>query len=74
MFRTACARSNRSPIASPCLRDGRKITTVAPGDVSETELVELMTGRKIGVLFPQIDHRPAKICSRSNISPSPIAR
>ena len=42
------------------LRDGRKIKTVAAGDVSETELVELMTGRKIGVLFPKIEHRPAE--------------
>jgi ribose transport system ATP-binding protein len=42
------------------LRDGRKITTVAAGDVTENELVELMTGRKIGVLFPHIDHRPGK--------------
>src|SRR5580704_1344376 len=42
------------------LRDGRKITTVNAGAVSETELVELMTGRKIGVLFPRIDHRPGK--------------
>ncbi len=41
------------------LRDGRKITTVNAGDVSETELVELMTGRKMGVLFPPIEHRPA---------------
>ena len=40
------------------LRDGRKIKTVAAGDVSETELVELMTGRKIGVLFPKIEHKP----------------
>ena len=40
------------------LRDGRKIKTVAAGDVSETELVELMTGRKIGVLFPKIEHVP----------------
>ena len=42
------------------LRDGVKITTVAAGDVSENELVELMTGRKIGVLFPRIDHRPGE--------------
>jgi ribose transport system ATP-binding protein len=42
------------------LRDGHKIKTVASGDVSETELVELMTGRKIGVLFPQIDFRPSE--------------
>ncbi len=40
------------------LRDGRKITTVRAGDVTENELVELMTGRKIGVLFPRIEHRP----------------
>ena len=42
------------------LRDGRKIATVKSGDVSESELVELMTGRKVGVLFPSIDHRPAE--------------
>src|SRR5205085_7504991 len=41
------------------LRDGRKITTVRAADVSEVELVELMTGRKIGVLFPRIEHKPA---------------
>ena len=45
------------------LRDGRKITTVNAGAV-QTELVELMTGRKIGVLFPRIDHRPGKLCSK----------
>ena len=42
------------------LRDGRKIKTVAASDVSETELVELMTGRKIGVLFPTIAHLPGQ--------------
>ena len=42
------------------LRDGRKITTVKSGDVSESELVELMTGRKVGVLFPSIEHRPTE--------------
>src|SRR5262249_18289598 len=42
------------------LRDGHKIKTVAASDVSETELVELMTGRKIGVLFPSIAHLPGK--------------
>lgn len=40
------------------LRDGRKIATVAAGAVTENELVELMTGRKIGVLFPKVDHAP----------------
>ena len=42
------------------LRDGRKIKTVAADDVSEAELVELMTGRKIGVLFPKIEHNPGE--------------
>jgi len=42
------------------LRDGRGIATVNAGDVSENALVELMTGRKIGVLFPRIDHRPGE--------------
>lgn len=42
------------------LRDGHRITTVGSGDVSETELVELMTGRKIGVLFPRINHQPTR--------------
>ncbi len=40
------------------LRDGRKIATVRSEDISEIELVELMTGRKIEVLFPQIPHHP----------------
>src|SRR6202453_2598838 len=42
------------------LRDGRKIKTVAANDVSETELIELMTGRKIGVLFPSVTHSPCQ--------------
>ena len=42
------------------LRDGRKITTVDAGDVSENGLVELMTGRKIEVLFPRIEPRPGE--------------
>ena len=42
------------------LRDGRKITTVNAADVSETDLVELMTGRKIDVLFPHIEAHPGE--------------
>jgi ribose transport system ATP-binding protein len=42
------------------LRDGHKIKTVAARDVSENELVELMTGRKIGVLFPKIVSDPGE--------------
>lgn len=42
------------------LRDGKRITTVNTGDVSEQTLVELMTGRKIEVLFPRIDPHPGE--------------
>jgi ribose transport system ATP-binding protein len=40
------------------LRDGHKVATVQASATSDTELVELMTGRKIGVLFPSIRHQP----------------
>ncbi len=40
------------------LRDGRLIETVAADSVSEAQLVELMTGRKIDVFFPHIAHNP----------------
>ena len=42
------------------LRDGHKIDTVQADEITEGRLVELMTGRKIDVLFPKIDHRPAE--------------
>jgi ribose transport system ATP-binding protein len=42
------------------LRDGRKIRTVDSRKVGEGELVEMMTGRKIEVLFPDVKHRPAE--------------
>lgn len=42
------------------LRDGRNVTTVKSGDVTENELVELMTGRQVDVLFPHIDYRPTE--------------
>ena len=37
------------------LRDGKKIDTVQASNVEETQLVEMMTGRKIDALFPEID-------------------
>jgi ribose transport system ATP-binding protein len=43
------------------LRDGRKIATVNAAEVSETQLVEMMTGRPIDVLFPPIAHHPTEI-------------
>src|SRR5262249_46790505 len=38
------------------LRDGRLIATVAAGGVSEAALVELMTGRAIDKIYPEIRH------------------
>lgn len=40
------------------LRDGKKIATRNADTIGEGELVELMTGRTIDVLFPAITHRP----------------
>ncbi len=40
------------------LRAGKLITTLDAQGVSENELVELMTGRKIELLFPEIEHKP----------------
>lgn len=41
------------------LRDGKRITSGAMAEVSDVGLVELMTGRKIDLLFPRINHQPA---------------
>jgi ribose transport system ATP-binding protein len=43
------------------LRDGRRVTTVEAGGISESRLVELMTGRTIEALYPTIDHRPGSV-------------
>ncbi|GGD29488.1 sugar ABC transporter ATP-binding protein [Aureimonas glaciei] len=43
------------------LRDGRHIRTLDAATVTDGELVELMTGRKIDVLFPTIPHAPGKV-------------
>ena len=40
------------------LRDGKKIATRSADTIEEGELVELMTGRTIDVLFPAITHKP----------------
>ena len=42
------------------LRDGKYITTVKTGDVTDKELVELMTGRVIDQIFPTIEYNPGK--------------
>ncbi|WP_425089671.1 sugar ABC transporter ATP-binding protein [Stappia sp.] len=41
------------------LRDGRYIDTVDAGSASEDELVQLMTGRVVGGIFPRLDLGPA---------------
>ncbi len=41
------------------LRDGRWVATVTAAEVTDTSLVELMTGRRIDMLFPTIIARPA---------------
>ena len=46
------------------LRDGRKIDTVRASNVEETQLVEMMTGRKIDALFPDIAAKAGSRCWR----------
>lgn len=48
------------------LRDGRHIRTVHASEVSDIELVELMVGRPIGVLFPEIHHKPGQLVLRAD--------
>jgi len=43
------------------LRDGRKITTVQAADVTDSQLIELMTGRAVDVLYPTIGHAPGEV-------------
>jgi ribose transport system ATP-binding protein len=43
------------------LRDGKYIATVKTDSVTDTELVEMMTGRVIDQIFPTIEYNPGKI-------------
>jgi ribose transport system ATP-binding protein len=43
------------------LRDGRVVGARKASEVSEGELLEMMTGRKIELLFPSITHRPGSV-------------
>ncbi|MBR0751945.1 sugar ABC transporter ATP-binding protein [Bradyrhizobium jicamae] len=43
------------------LRDGRHIRTLDAATSTDGELVELMTGRKIDLLYPTIMHKPDKV-------------
>ena len=42
------------------LRDGRKIATVQAAEVSDRALIELMTGRPVEALYPDIRHSPGE--------------
>ena len=48
------------------LRDGHLVATVAAGEVSETRLVELMTGRTIEALYPTVAYQPAAVMLRTD--------
>jgi ribose transport system ATP-binding protein len=43
------------------LRDGQLVRSLNASGVSEADLVELMTGRKIDGLFPSISHKPSRV-------------
>lgn len=43
------------------LRDGAKIGTVAMQDTDEDALVEMMTGRSISKIYPDIAHEPGEV-------------
>jgi len=43
------------------LRDGRVVGVCNASEVSEGELLEMMTGRKIDLLFPSIAHTPRSV-------------
>ena len=44
------------------LRDGHAVATLAAGDTTRDQLVELMTGKKSGSAFPKIVHSPGRVC------------
>jgi ribose transport system ATP-binding protein len=43
------------------LRDGKRIGSVKTTDISDNELVEMMTGRAIDMLFPVVHQRPGAV-------------
>ena len=49
------------------LRDGHKIATRNIAKTSDSELIQMMTGRKLGAIFPKIDRKRASSKSKENI-------
>ncbi len=43
------------------LRDGRRIGTVDAACTTNDDLIHMMTGRPVGMLYPQLQHRPASV-------------
>lgn len=43
------------------MRDGRYITSVQSGSVTHDQLIELMTGRQVGELYPKIGNQIGKV-------------
>jgi ribose transport system ATP-binding protein len=47
------------------LRDGRRIDTVEASECTDSDLVQLMVGRSIDVLYPKIEHQPGALLLRA---------
>lgn len=43
------------------LRDGRRVATVDAASVTNDDLIRMMTGRPVGMLYPRIEHHPTPI-------------
>lgn len=51
------------------LRSGKRIGTIQRAEVTEQTLVEMMTGRRIDDLFPDIPHQPKEVrCEMEDVS------
>jgi ribose transport system ATP-binding protein len=46
------------------LRDGRYVGTVEVGTSTEGALIEMMTGRSVEAIYPEISWRPQEVCLR----------
>ncbi len=44
------------------LRDGRRVATLDAVETTRSQLIELMTGKTAGSVFPEIIHSPGQVC------------
>lgn len=56
------------------LRDGKLVATVAAGGISESRLVEMMTGRSIEAFYPTIDYQPGQLMLKTSRLTLPTGR